>query len=139
MIENYMLTKSFRFSISQEDDQKSAVNAFREDTITGKTLLLNIESRFGGIPAVTLVDQATNEDIGKALLADGFLIYNKGRDRRLVQLVSILNLLATCLSLFEFLIDYQFQKNVCQYLIHSFLKTSAIFSSTNSKHSFLAR
>ena len=76
--------------MEQEDDQKAAIQAFREDTVTGKTVLLNIESRYGGIPLATLTYPTTNEDIGKALLADGYVIHNQMRDRRLKQLVSYL-------------------------------------------------
>ncbi|XP_031777766.1 tudor staphylococcus/micrococcal nuclease isoform X2 [Nasonia vitripennis] len=69
-----------------EDDKKAAIQAFREDTITGKPLLLNIEYRTAGVPAITLVDPTSKEDIVKALVADGFLICTQGRDRKLKDL-----------------------------------------------------
>lgn len=64
------------------------MNAFREDAITGKPLLLNVEYRNAGVPAITLVDPTSQEDIVKALVADGFLLRTTGRDRKLKDLVS---------------------------------------------------
>lgn len=64
-----------------------AIDAFREDVVTGKTLLLNVEFKVNNLPAATLVDSTTNEDIGKGLIAYGYLIVEKSRDRRVKKLV----------------------------------------------------
>ncbi|KAJ8666951.1 hypothetical protein QAD02_008613 [Eretmocerus hayati] len=69
-----------------DDDKKAAVDALREDTVNGKPVLLNIEYRNAGVPAVTLVDPTTKADLVKALVADGFLICTPGRDRKLKEL-----------------------------------------------------
>ncbi|KAL7307029.1 hypothetical protein TKK_0000774 [Trichogramma kaykai] len=69
-----------------EDDQKAAVAAFREDTLTGKTLLLNVEYRNAGVPAITLVEPPNHEDIVKLLVVDGLLLCTPGRDRKLKDL-----------------------------------------------------
>lgn len=64
-----------------------AIDAFREDVVTGETLLLNVEFKVNNLPAATLVDSTSNEDVGKGLIAYGFLIVEKSRDRRLKKLV----------------------------------------------------
>ena len=65
-----------------------AIEAFREDVVTGKTLLLNVEYKVNNIPVATLMDSTTNEDIGKGLITYGYLLVEKTRDKRLKQLVN---------------------------------------------------
>jgi hypothetical protein len=79
--------------VIQDDDKNAAIQAFTDDTVTGKPLLLNIESRIAGVPVITLVDPTSKEDIVKALVADGYLICTYGKDRKLKDLVksSVLN------------------------------------------------
>ncbi|XP_014370045.2 staphylococcal nuclease domain-containing protein 1 [Papilio machaon] len=68
------------------DDLREAVRAFCADTLN-KKLLLNIESR-GTPPAVTLVDAATNCDIGKNLIREGLVLMEYTREPRLAALMS---------------------------------------------------
>ena len=65
-----------------------AIEAFRDEVVTGKTLLLNVEYKVNNVPAATLVDSTTNEDIGKGLISSGYLLVEKNRDKRLKQLVN---------------------------------------------------
>ncbi|KAG7187759.1 hypothetical protein KM043_016803 [Ampulex compressa] len=69
------------------DDMRAAIEAFKEDVIDSKRLLLNHEYKLNNIPAVTLVDATTNEDIVKKLISDGLLLVQNHRDRRLSKLV----------------------------------------------------
>ncbi|XP_058457634.1 staphylococcal nuclease domain-containing protein 1 [Malaya genurostris] len=70
------------------DDKTDAIKAFAQDTLN-KTLQLNVEYRVSGAEHVTLVDPATKSDVGKELIADGFLIAEKGKkDRRLQKLIN---------------------------------------------------
>ncbi|XP_051162988.1 staphylococcal nuclease domain-containing protein 1 [Leptopilina boulardi] len=74
--------------LPQDNDyKKMAIDAFREDVVTGETLLLNVEFKVNNLPAATLVDSTSNEDVGKGLIAYGFLIVEKSRDRRLKKLM----------------------------------------------------
>ncbi|XP_048004944.1 staphylococcal nuclease domain-containing protein 1 isoform X2 [Leguminivora glycinivorella] len=68
------------------DDRLEAVTAFSMDTLN-KKLLLNVEAR-GAPAAVTLVDPATNQDVGKNLIKEGLVLLDAVRDRRLATLVS---------------------------------------------------
>ncbi|XP_061706219.1 staphylococcal nuclease domain-containing protein 1 [Cydia pomonella] len=68
------------------DDRLEAVTAFSMDTLN-KKLLLNVEAR-GAPAAVTLVDPATNLDVGKNLIKEGLVLLDAVRDRRLATLVS---------------------------------------------------
>ncbi|XP_033223883.1 staphylococcal nuclease domain-containing protein 1 [Belonocnema kinseyi] len=69
------------------DYKKMAIEAFREDVVTGKTLLLNVEYKVNNIPVATLMDSVTNADIGKGLISYGYLLVEKTRDKRLKQLM----------------------------------------------------
>ncbi|KAL0852270.1 hypothetical protein ABMA28_000478 [Loxostege sticticalis] len=70
---------------SDPDDRAEAVAAFGADTLN-KKLLLNIEQR-GSPPAVTLVDPATNNDLGKNLIKEGLVLMEFVRDHRLATLI----------------------------------------------------
>lgn len=72
----------------QNDDKKTAVEAFKED-VMDKILLLNVEYKVNNnLHSVTLADASTNEDIAKGLIADGLLLVQKHKDKRLGKLVS---------------------------------------------------
>ncbi|XP_053990082.1 staphylococcal nuclease domain-containing protein 1 [Hylaeus volcanicus] len=72
---------------SDNDDKKAAVEAFKED-VMDKVLLLNTEYKLNSnVIAVTLLDSTTNEDIAKGLIADGLLLVQNQRDRRLTKLI----------------------------------------------------
>lgn len=45
--------------------------------------------RVNGQPFATLTDPSTNVDVGKALVADGILLFEKRRERKLAKLVRI--------------------------------------------------
>ncbi|CAG9781813.1 unnamed protein product [Diatraea saccharalis] len=71
---------------SDPDDRSEAVAAFSADTLN-KKLLLNLETR-GSPPGVTLVDPATNIDLGKNLIKEGLVLMESLRDHRLSGLVA---------------------------------------------------
>lgn len=64
----------------QNDDKRAAITALQED-LEDKTLLLNVEYKVNGIPAATLLDASTKDDLVKALVSEGYLLVEK-RDRR---------------------------------------------------------
>lgn len=65
-----------------------ALKYLREDT-DGRTLHLNVEYRVqGSPPAATLSDPNTKEDIVKALIAEGVLLVENRRERRLQKLLA---------------------------------------------------
>nr|QBI71273.1 ebna2 binding protein P100 [Eurycantha calcarata] len=64
-----------------------AVQAFASDTMN-HTLHLNVEYRVGSVQHVTLVDPGTEEDVVKALIADGLLMCESRREKRLQKLVN---------------------------------------------------
>ena len=64
----------------QNDDKKAALLALQED-LEDKTLLLNVEYKTNGIPAATLLDASTKEDLVKALVTEGYLLVER-KDRR---------------------------------------------------------
>ncbi|XP_053683451.1 staphylococcal nuclease domain-containing protein 1 [Sabethes cyaneus] len=73
---------------TDEDDRNDALKAFAQDALN-KNLQLNVEYRVSGAEHVTLVDPANKSDIGKDLIADGYLIAEKSKkDRRLQKLIS---------------------------------------------------
>nr|QBI71268.1 ebna2 binding protein P100 [Carausius morosus] len=63
-----------------------AVRAFANDTMN-RTLHLNVEYKVGSLQHVTLVDPSTEEDVVKALIADGLLMCESRREKRLQKLV----------------------------------------------------
>ncbi|XP_046833925.1 staphylococcal nuclease domain-containing protein 1 [Vespa crabro] len=72
---------------NDNDDKKSAVEAFKED-VMDKILLLNVEYKVSNnLHSVTLADASTNEDIAKGLIADGLLLVQKHKDKRLGKLI----------------------------------------------------
>lgn len=46
--------------------------------------------RVNGAPFATLTDPGTNLDVGKGLVADGILLFEKRRERKLAKMVRIL-------------------------------------------------
>lgn len=68
------------------EDKEIAVRAFSEDVLNRK-LLLNVEYKSTTLPAASLHDPNTNADIAKALVADGLLLVERRRERRLKELV----------------------------------------------------
>ncbi|KAL4717621.1 hypothetical protein ACJJTC_000770 [Scirpophaga incertulas] len=70
---------------SDADDRAEAVAALSSDTLN-KKLLLNVELR-GAPPAVTLLDPATNIDLGKNMIREGLVLLEKAREQRLAALV----------------------------------------------------
>ncbi|XP_063980278.1 staphylococcal nuclease domain-containing protein 1 [Diachasmimorpha longicaudata] len=54
------------------DDLKAALEALQDD-LADKTLLLNVAYRTNGLPAATLADPVSNEDLVKAIVSDGYL------------------------------------------------------------------
>ncbi|XP_037935636.1 staphylococcal nuclease domain-containing protein 1 [Teleopsis dalmanni] len=72
---------------SDNEDKEEALRAFAEDVLNRK-VQLNIELRPATGPAlVTVHDPATNVDIGKQLVADGLVLAEKRRERKLKELV----------------------------------------------------
>ncbi|XP_028162174.1 staphylococcal nuclease domain-containing protein 1 [Ostrinia nubilalis] len=71
---------------SDPDERAEAVAAFGADTLN-KKLLMNIETR-GAPPSVTLVDPATNTDLGKNLIKEGLVLMEFVRDHRLMAMVA---------------------------------------------------
>lgn len=67
------------------DYREVAIKSLKED-ILNKSVLLNVESR-GPVPEVTLTDSQRN-DIAKNLIAEGLLLVDKRRDRRLQKIVT---------------------------------------------------
>lgn len=64
-----------------------ALKYLREDT-DGRTLHLNVEYRSQGMPpAATLTDPTTKEDLSKGLIAEGVLLLEHRKDRKLQKLV----------------------------------------------------
>lgn len=73
-----------------EEDRNEAFRELHQDTFN-RELLLNVEYRVSGFPHATLsVDGTTSQDIIKNLVADGILLVEKRRERKLVKLVSVL-------------------------------------------------
>lgn len=72
---------------SDADDKEEALRCFAQDVLNRK-VQLNIELRPStGVPLATLHDPTTNTDIGKGLVADGLLLAEKRRERKLKELV----------------------------------------------------
>lgn len=67
------------------DDRADAIAAFSADTLN-KKLHLNVEMR-GAPPAVTLIDPATNVDLGKNLIKEGLALLEWVCEHRMAPLV----------------------------------------------------
>ncbi|KAL1117006.1 hypothetical protein AAG570_004334, partial [Ranatra chinensis] len=59
-----------------------------ETDVVNKAFLMNVEYSTGGSTFVTLVDPTTKEDVGKKLIAEGFLLVDKRHEKRLQKLIS---------------------------------------------------
>lgn len=71
-----------------DEDRNEAFRELHQDTFN-RELLLNVEYRVSGFPHATLsVDGTTSQDIVKNLVADGILLVEKRRERKLAKLVS---------------------------------------------------
>ena len=72
---------------SDNEDKEEALRAFAEDVLNRK-VNLNVELKQASGPALaTLHDPTTNSDIGKQLVADGLVLSEKRRERKLKDLV----------------------------------------------------
>lgn len=69
------------------EDKDVAVRAFAQDTLN-RNVNLNVEYKLNNVAYASLHDQSTNADIGKNLIADGLLLVEKRRERKLQQLVT---------------------------------------------------
>lgn len=77
---------------NEPEDKKAAENEFRL-CVLDRNLLMNYEYELNGVRHVTLLDQEMDkdkdkQDIGKSLVADGFLLVSKRRERRFEKLMS---------------------------------------------------
>ncbi|XP_031619564.1 staphylococcal nuclease domain-containing protein 1 [Contarinia nasturtii] len=70
----------------EEDDKTEAVKNLAQDALN-RDLLLNVEYKINGQPFATLSDPTSKADIGKALVADGILLVEKRRERKLAKMV----------------------------------------------------
>ncbi|XP_018789649.1 PREDICTED: staphylococcal nuclease domain-containing protein 1 [Bactrocera latifrons] len=72
---------------SDNEDKEEALRIFAEDVLN-RTVKLNVELKPATGPALATVhDPATNVDIGKQLVADGYVLAEKRRERKLKDLV----------------------------------------------------
>jgi staphylococcal nuclease domain-containing protein 1 len=71
----------------KEDYAESTLEQFKSLVLNGSEFLLNREYKAGGVDFVTLytLDQ---EDVGKSLIADGYALCEKKRERRLQNLLT---------------------------------------------------
>nr|QBI71278.1 ebna2 binding protein P100 [Liposcelis bostrychophila] len=67
--------------------QDEAIQAFKDD-VEGRTLLLNIEYKVEKLSYVSLTDPKTKADIAKDLVADGYLLVDHRKERRLQKVMS---------------------------------------------------
>uniref|UniRef100_A0A1W7R9I0 Staphylococcal nuclease domain-containing protein 1 n=1 Tax=Hadrurus spadix TaxID=141984 RepID=A0A1W7R9I0_9SCOR len=65
-----------------------AREALMEDTQNNKELLLNVEYRNSGLEYVTLLSAEDKEDIVKSLIAEGLLLVDERREKRLQKIIS---------------------------------------------------
>ena len=71
----------------QEDYAEAGLKAIKEDMLDRK-VKLNVEYKIGSLEYVTVVDAATNDDIGKNLVMDGLMMVEKKGGRRLAKVVN---------------------------------------------------
>jgi staphylococcal nuclease domain-containing protein 1 len=69
-----------------EDDKREAYRAFAGDVLNN-TLLLNVEYNANNLTYATLHDPKTKADLGKGLVADGFIIAEKKAPRRFNKII----------------------------------------------------
>lgn len=72
---------------SDPEYQQDAVQAFADATDNQK-LLLNVEYKTGGIEYVTLLNADTKDDIVKGLIAEGYLLVEPRKEKRLQKIVT---------------------------------------------------
>ena len=70
----------------QEEDIQAAVEALNAEVLN-KQCLLNVEYK-SGLEYVTLCHVGSKDDIGQALIADGQVLAEQRREKRLAKLVS---------------------------------------------------
>ena len=73
-----------------------AIKCLRDDLFSGK-LRLNVEYRPQGAPPAVTLENENHEDIIKNLVADGFLLVEKRREKRLSKLVGICTSILRCI------------------------------------------
>merc|ERR1712142_256544 len=71
-----------------QDEEYAALglDALKED-LMDKTVKLNVEYKLGSVSYVSIVDKASDQDIGKNLIAEGLLMAEKRGGRRVSKLV----------------------------------------------------
>jgi len=70
----------------QEDDIQSAIHEFCVE-ILNKQCLLNTEYKNAGVDCVTLCHADSKDDVAQLLLAEGWLLVESRREKRLAKLV----------------------------------------------------
>ncbi|XP_075230128.1 staphylococcal nuclease domain-containing protein 1 [Lycorma delicatula] len=69
------------------EDKQVAIDVLKDDLLN-RSVLLNVEYRFNGLPFVTLYDpEKTDTDIVKPFVEEGYLLLDKRNDKRLQKLV----------------------------------------------------
>jgi len=72
---------------ADNEDKEEALRAFSDDVLNHK-VQLNVEMKvYNGPSLATLHDPTTKTDFGKQLVADGLVIVEKRRERKLKELV----------------------------------------------------
>lgn len=70
-----------------EDAKQDALDAFY-DSVINKELMLNVEYRASGTSYAVLMYPGTDTDVAQSLIASGYLLAERRRERRLAKLVS---------------------------------------------------
>jgi len=71
---------------TDEDDKQAAVDAMYNDNLN-KQCLLNVEYKRDGMDFVSLLFNDNKEDVAQAMLAEGLLLAEPRREKRLAKLV----------------------------------------------------
>lgn len=71
---------------SQEDSKQDALDQFY-DSVINRQLLLNVEYKAGGTSYVVLLYPDNKDDIAQSLIASGYLLFERRREKRLAKLV----------------------------------------------------
>ena len=69
-----------------EDSKQDAIDMFY-DSVINKELLLNVEYKAGGASFVVVMYPDTKDDVAQTLIAGGYLLAERRRERRLAKLV----------------------------------------------------
>ncbi|XP_014242124.1 staphylococcal nuclease domain-containing protein 1 [Cimex lectularius] len=82
----HLFTLAFVSMPKDIEDQKIATRRFFED-VCDRKLQLNVEYNEKNVSYATLYDAEREEDIGKALVEEGFILVSKRRERRLEKIM----------------------------------------------------